>query len=342
MTDTNNKIFLTQEIGSLKKPGWLLELVRSKSIAEQEKNKARNDAAYLNIKTLEDIGLDLVYDGEVRRVEMYEYPVRYIDGFEFAGLVRSWDNKYYKKARCVSRVSYRTDFHLDEFTFVKKNSGRIVKVPVTGPYTLADWSYNEFYRNKEEFVLDLAKNVVRPLIQDLVRHGAQVVQIDEPAATTHPDEMKIFAEAINECARGIDAKIGVHICYSGDEYGSLVQHSLEIKASQFALEFANRDGWELGVSDDARSGYSVLKEFREHGYKGEIGLGVVDVHVNDMEPAELVRDRLLYAEKVLGDPAKIYANPDCGLRTRTRSVAFEKLRRVVKGAEMAREAIGAS
>ena len=331
--------FPTQEIGSLKKPEWLLELVRNKSISDEDKNKARNDAAYLNIKTLEDIGLDVVYDGEVRRVEMYEYPVRYIDGFEFAGLVRSWDNKYYKKARCVSKVAYKTDFHLDEFKFVKENSKRVVKVPVTGPYTLADWSYNEYYRNKEEFVLDLARNVVRPLIQDLVKHGAQVIQIDEPAATTHPAEMKIFADAINECVKGTDAKITVHACYSGNEYRALVPYTLGIKATQLALEFANRDSWKLGVSDDVRNGYSVLKEFKEQGYNGEIGLGVVDVHVDDLEPVELVRDRLLYAAKVLGDPTKVYANPDCGLRTRTRSIAFEKLRRVVKGAELARQAL---
>lgn len=333
------KPFPTQEIGSLKKPEWLLELVRNKSISEEDKAKARNDAAYLNIKSLEDIGLDIVYDGEVRRVEMYEYPIRYIEGFEFAGLVRSWDNKYYKKARCVSKVTYKTDFHLNEFKFVKENAKRTVKVPVTGPYTLADWSYNEFYRSKEEFVLDLASNVVRPLIQDLVKHGAQVIQIDEPAATTHPSEMKVFADAINSCVKGINAKIMVHACYSGNEYQALVPYALEIKATQFALEFANRDSWKLGVSDDVRTGYSVLKTFREYGYNGEIGLGVVDVHVDDLEPVELVRDRLLYAAKTLGDPTKVYANPDCGLRTRTRSVAFEKLRRVVKGAELARQAL---
>jgi len=333
------KPFPTQEIGSLKKPEWLLELVRNKQISDEDKSKARNDAAYLNIKTLEDIGLDVVYDGEVRRIEMYEYPVRYIDGFEFAGLVRSWDNKYYKKARCVSKMRYKTNYHLAEFKFVKENSNRKVKVPVTGPYTLADWSYNEHYKNKEEFVLDLAKNVVRQLIMDLVNHDADVIQLDEPAATTHPSEMKIFAEAINECAKGVNAKITVHACYSGNDYQALVPYTLEIKASHFALEFANRDSWKLGVSDDVRNGYSVLKALKEHGYNGEIGLGVVDVHVDDLEPPELVRDRLLYAAKILGDPTKIYANPDCGLRTRTRSIAFEKLRRVVKGAELARQSL---
>lgn len=331
--------FPTQEIGSLKKPEWLLELVRNQQISDEDKAKARNDAAYLNIKTLEDIGLDIIYDGEVRRVEMYEYPVRYINGFEFAGLVRSWDNKYYKKARCVTKVAYKTDFHLEEFKFVKDSSNRTIKVPVTGPYTLADWSYNEYYDSKGEFVIDLARNVVRPLIMDLVKHGAQVIQIDEPAATTHPSEMKIFAEAINECAKGVDAKITVHACYSGNDYQALVPYAAEIKATQFALEFANRDSWKLGTTDDVRNGYSVLKSLKEHGFNGEVGLGVVDVHVDEMESAELVRDRLLYAARVLGDPTKVYANPDCGLRTRTRSVAFEKLRRVVQGAELARKAL---
>jgi len=50
-----------------------------------------------------------------------------------------------------------------------------------------------------------------------------------------------------------------------------------------------------------------------------------------------VRDRLLFATKIVGDPVKIWANPDCGLRTRTWDVAFAKLASITKGAELARE-----
>jgi 5-methyltetrahydropteroyltriglutamate--homocysteine methyltransferase len=42
---------------------------------------------------------------------------------------------------------------------------------------------------------------------------------------------------------------------------------------------------------------------------------------------------------VLG-PERIWANPDCGLRTRTWDVAFAKLRNLVEGARLAREAVG--
>ena len=335
-----HKYFPTQEIGSLKKPSWLLNVVKNPDISKEDKAKARNDAALLNIKTLEDLGLDIIYDGEVRRIEMYEEPVRYIKGFEFAGRVRSWDNKYYNKARVTGEIDYKQNFHSDEFKFIKENAKHEIKVPVTGAYTLADWSYNEHYKSKEDLVLALAKKVVRPLVMDLAKLGAKIIQIDEPAATTHPAEMEIFRDSVNESVKGINAKFVVHACFSGNDYEALVPEMPEIKAQQYTLEFANRDSWNLGVNDKERKGYHVIKLFKEYGFKGEVGIGVTDVHVDKIETPKLVRDRILYAAKAIGDPAKIYVNPDCGLRTRSRTVAFEKIRAMVKGAELARQAIG--
>ena len=101
------------------------------------------------------------------------------------------------------------------------------------------------------------------------------------------------------------------------------------------MEIANRDTWNEGVDDDTRKGFQVLKLFKEYGFEGEIGIGVSDVHVNEIEPPELIRDRILYSAKVLDDPTKVYVNPDCGLRTRTREVSFDKIRAIVKGAERA-------
>jgi len=335
----SKKLFPTQEIGSLKKPVWLLRTVKDPNVSKKAKAKARNDAALLNIKTLEELGLDIVYDGEVRRVEMYEEPVRYIKGFDFAGRVRSWDNKYYRKARVKGPVAYKRNFHEDEFKFIKKNTKKDIKVPVTGAYTLADWSYDEHYKSKQDLVISLAKKVIRPLLKDLVKLGAKIIQIDEPAATSHPSEMDIFRDSINESVRGINAKIVVHACFSGNDYEALAPKMPEIKAQQYTLEFANRDSWNAGVNDKQRKGFHVLKLFRDYGYKGEIGIGVTDVHVDKIEPPELVRDRILYAAKALGDPSKIFVNPDCGLRTRSRAVSFEKIKSLVQGAELARQKI---
>jgi 5-methyltetrahydropteroyltriglutamate--homocysteine methyltransferase len=330
-----NKVFLTQEIGSLRKPFWLLKVTRDKKASKEEKKRVRDDAAFLNIKMFEHIGLDFVYDGEVRRIEMYEYPIRRIGGFEFCGNVRSFNNKFYKKARCISKVKYRGCYHLEEFLFVKRYASKNIKVPITGPYTLADWSYNEYYSTKDEFVLDLARSVINPLIKDLVNNGAKYIQIDEPAATTHPNEVKLFVEAFNKAVKGINAKFIVHICYSN--YSLLFPHIAELKAQQLALEFANRDSLELGDSKEIRKGYEQLYLFKEYSADKEVGVGVIDAHSDFIEPPTLIKDRILFASKLLGDFAKVYVNPDCGLRTRERSIAFAKLKNMVRGAKLARD-----
>jgi 5-methyltetrahydropteroyltriglutamate--homocysteine methyltransferase len=368
-------LFPTQDIGSLPKPRWLVRGLRRGKVGEGEleearewgdrlrvpeweslvgllregdlKEKARelrDWAALYHLHFLQEAGLDIVYDGEARRIEMYEYPIRRTGGFRFHGLVRSFDNKYYRKAASVGEPHLGEPYHLDEYLFVRDRARKAVKVPLTGAYTLADWSYNEYYlrrsleagldpraakrRAKEELTIALARDVIRPNIAALVEAGATIVQIDEPAATTHPDEIDLFVESFNESVAGLDAEFPVHICFS--DYSLLFPEILEMKkCSQLMWEFANRD-------NDNRDGYKPLELFAEYDDGRQIGLGVVDVHVGEVESPELVRDRILHAARVLGDPGRIYVNPDCGLRTRTLAVAFRKLQNMVAGAELAR------
>ena len=373
-----DKLFPVQEIGSLPKAPWLLNYLRGKAVgpagldhlskwskvsrfenesetrtilgepktaAKQE--RLRELASIFAIRYLESAGLDYVYDGEENRIEMYEHPVRNSNGFEFYGHVRSFDSRYYRKAACVSKVGFRQAYHLDEFLLTKRNAKRRVKVPITGPYTIAEWSFNEYYQKqraadyndfrklkheaKRDFVLDVAKQIIKPNLKALVDAGAEWIQVDEPALTTKPDEVPFFVSAYNECTAGISCKLSVHICFS--DYRLLYPHILDLKnCSQLALEFANRD-------DDKRSAYDQLKLLNEFGDRREVGLGVADVHVDKIESPELIKDRIEYASKILGDPARIYVNPDCGLRTRSWDVAYAKLSNIVKGAELARRSL---
>ena len=80
--------------------------------------------------------------------------------------------------------------------------------------------------------------------------------------------------------------------------------------------------------------------FRDLSYRPILGLGVVDIHSDFIESPELVRDRILYAVDVFDDPHRIHVTPDCGLRTRSWQVAFAKLRNMVAGTELARNALG--
>jgi 5-methyltetrahydropteroyltriglutamate--homocysteine methyltransferase len=375
--------FATREIGSLAKPPWRVKAFAERplgedDIAEAERwgrrlevdgyeelveglragslNLSEIDdwAAVYAIRLLERAGLDVVYDGEQRRTEMYDHVAAHARGFQPRGTVRSFDNKYYAKAAVVERPSVASPQDVDEFRFVRSHTDRIVKVPLTGAYTMADWSYDEHYSRegalgasaerrydaRRRFVADVAEHVIHPNVEGLVDAGADWIQIDEPAAATKPEEVPLVVLGFNAATRGIGGgvKKSVHICFS--DYGALWPHVLELEdCLELQLEFANRDARELGTSDDDRPRYrDTLRRFKEHGYPN-VGLGVLDIHSDFVEPAELVRDRILYAVDVLEDPTRIQVNPDCGLRTRTWDVVYEKLCSMVEGTRLAEEVL---
>lgn len=412
--EKGDRIFPTQEIGSIAKPSWrvrgvsdeakitsqdiveaerwgktleiencesLIDLLKKRQTlstppGEIEKDAIRDWSVRYVLRLFDKANLDHVYSGEQWRVEMYEHLVRNIQGFKLLGSVHSFDYKYFTKGAVVDEPRFRQPIHLAEFEFVKSNTSKLVKIPITGPYTVVDWSFNEFYetqlRNeydpeklpdlrriyfeaRRKFMIDLVKNVLRREVSELISHGATWIQIDEPAVTTRPDdeEMELFVDAINELTSGFSGcTFSVHNCYS--DYRLLARYAPRLRdITQLALEFANRDSTELGVSLDERPGYAVLQNFIDQGYSGGIGLGVTHVHDYSDKPGngarvegrsiiespELIRDRILVASKILRDPSRISVNPDCGLRTRTWDVTYEKLLAMDRGAELARRSI---
>jgi len=374
---TDRPLFPTQEIGSIARPRWQLLGQRGEPIDETARAefetwsartrfvapddpgvgrflaghsreigaaRIRDWGALFGLRYFESAGLDRVYDGEARRIEMYEYPIRQMTGFEFLGHVRSFDNKYYLKAAVTKEIGLERPYHLDEFDFVKTHAHAEPKLPITGPYTLADWSFNEYYLGRQkgwkgpgarraaqrEFVVEIARRAIRPTLAALIAKGCRVIQIDEPAAGTHPDEAALVADGFNAATEGLDAEFSMHICFSN--YRNLFPALLEAKrCAQWALEFANRDG-------DGRDGYEILEIFPEYKDHRSIGLGVLDVHRDVIETPEVVADRIGRAAKFLGDPTKIWVNPDCGLRTRRLDIAYTKLTNMVAGARLARAA----
>ena len=384
-----NRPLLMHEVGSLGKPPWrvkpfsagrvdasdvedarawgrrldvpdheqLVELLERGEWGPDEKLRIKQWSSVYALRFFESVGLDVIYDGEQQRSEMYAWTVAHATGFEQRGSVRSFDNKYYTKSAVVDRVGMREAYHDEEFAFLKSSTSSELKVPVTGAYTVGAWSFDEHYGGavdlslplaerrqqtaaaRREMILDIARNVIRPCIESLIGLGARWIQLDEPAASTVPDELDLVVESFNVTVEGLDAYFSTHLCFSDYELFFQPIEGMH-GCRQYAVGFANDDTTELGVSDGSRPGYGIIKRFRDLSYEPALGVGVVDIHTDFIEPPELVRDRILYAAEVFGDPGRVHVTPDCGLRTRSWDVAYRKLESMVAGTEMAKKSLG--
>jgi 5-methyltetrahydropteroyltriglutamate--homocysteine methyltransferase len=380
---------LTHEVGSLDKPNWrtkaiagreltdrdlddarawgerlsvpgyeeLVDLLRAAPLDGDAKAEVKRWSSRYGVRFLESVGLDVVYDGEQQRTEMYAWAIQHANGFEWRGSVRAFDNKYYSKAAVTGPISLTEPYHNEEFSFLRSFAKADLKVPITGAYTIADWSFDERYNTdadltgstaarkerrhagRRAFILDVARNLIRPNLEALIGLGATWIQIDEPGGSTDPEELDLFVESFNVSVEGLDAVFSTHLCFSDyDLFFPAIEGMTGCR--QFAVGFANYDSRDLGVTEDARPGYRVIKKFRDLPYRPALGVGVLDIHTDFVEPPELVRDRLLYAVDVFEDPERIHVLPDCGLRTRSWDVAYRKLQSLVEGVRRAKHDLG--
>src|SRR2546425_935391 len=137
------------------------------------------------IRRQEDIGLDVLVDGEMYRGDMVAYFAERLEGFKIGGLVRSFGNRYYHKPVIAGKVSRPKPMTVNWFEYTQSLTSKPVKGMLTGPYTLLDWSYNEAYPTRREDALALAE-VVREEAEDLERACAKYIKSDETAIPERP------------------------------------------------------------------------------------------------------------------------------------------------------------
>ncbi|KTG08657.1 methionine synthase [Haloprofundus marisrubri] len=318
----NDHFLLTTVVGSYPKPKWLN---RAKDLSEDEDarfdadnlEEAYDDASEVITHEHERTGLDTVVDGEMRRNEMVEFFAHRIDGYEFNGPVKVWGHNYFDKPSVADEVEYDEPWLVDEFEFTRDVASRPVKVPITGPYTLANWSFNEAYDSEEELAYDLA-DLVNLEIEKLVEAGARYVQIDEPALATTPDDHAIVGECLERIADGIpeEVRIGLHVCYG--DYSRIYPELNEFPIDEFDVELCN-------------GGYEQIDVFTEPDFEPDLALGVVDAHTAEVEPVEEIKENIKQGLKVV-PPEKLTISPDCGLKLLPREIAYGKMENMVTAA----------
>ena len=318
-------MLLTTSVGSLPKPDYLTKAraaARKGEIDARQLRELEERATREWVTVQEDLGIDIIVDGEQYRGDMVAYFAEHLGGFKESELVRSYGNRYYRKPIIVGKITRPKPITVEWWKFAQQLTSRPVKGMLTGPYTIMDWSFNEYYPSRRAATLAIAQ-VIREEVKDLERAGAQYIQVDEPAVSTRPEEMDLAIEALGIVTKGIAAKTLTHICYGDFKTIGPKLHKLPV--DQIDLEFANRN-------------FELLEFFRGRRFPKEIGLGVVDVHSHRIESKDEVVANLRKALAVF-TPEQIYVDPDCGLKTRSPQEAIDKLRVCVEAAREVRQAL---
>lgn len=314
----------TTSVGSLPKPPYLTRArvdFAQRKIHVEELKEAERRATEFWVRRQDELGLDLLVDGEMYRGDMVAFFADHLSGFEQGGLVRSYGNRYYHKPIIVKEVRWSKPITTEWWQYAQGLTKKPVKGIVTGPYTMMDWSFNEYYPSRRDVCLALASEV-RKEVEALVSAGCRIVQIDEPAISVRPEELRLAIDAMEVVAHDLKAYFITHICYG--DFESIYPGILELAVDNFDFEMSN-------------SGLDMLRLFSKSGFTKDVSYGVVDVHTHVVEEPALVEGRLRKGLEVLPRD-RIWVDPDCGLKTRTVEEAEAKLSRVVQAAKALRGA----
>jgi len=324
------KGLLTTTVGSLPKPDYLARARNQFSlgkIGRQELAALERQATAEVIRLQEEIGLDILVDGEMERGDMVAYFAELLsESMAIGGLVRSYGNRYYRKPIITGKLRWQGPMTVEMWRYAQGLTDKPVKGMLTGPYTMVEWSFDEYYPLRREAVLDMAR-LLRQEVEALVEAGAKYIQIDEPAIHTRPEEdFDLAVEAMALVVEGIDCEFHTHICYG--EVGLIYPDMLRLPVKQIHLAFKNTN-------------FEYLKLLEKHpfGTEKDLGVGVLDAHSHLVEPVDEVQEGIRRTLKLM-PPERLWIEPDCGLKTRTWEEAAAKLRVMVQAVREVRRELG--
>jgi 5-methyltetrahydropteroyltriglutamate--homocysteine methyltransferase len=336
----------TTVVGSHALPSWLF-LVREAQEAGRlgpvDLQEAYDDAVRMAIRDQIEAGLDVISDGEMRRVTFIRGFYGRLGGVEPLPIPRRIGPLNYD-SHCPYQVVGHVEAPqglgiVDEFRFARAHADRPLRVAVPGPMTLLmPLRRGGPYATEDALVADLAA-VVNREIRALVEAGCDFVQIDEPNYVMTAGKHRILKagpgpmlEALRAALGGVRVgKLALHVCFGNAHnhsfatprrYGPLFPQLLDAPVQQFVLEYANREMAEIEL-------WSV------HPSDKEVAVGVVDVKAFRVESAEEVAARARLALKHV-PPERLWLVPDCGLWETPRWVAVSKLRSMVEAARLLR------
>ncbi|GAB7022692.1 5-methyltetrahydropteroyltriglutamate--homocysteine S-methyltransferase [Salidesulfovibrio brasiliensis] len=283
------------------------------------------------VRKQEAIGLDVLVHGEPERTDMVEYFGRRLDGFCFTdfGWVQSYGSRCVKPPIIYGDISRPAPMTVEWTTYAASLTDKPLKGMLTGPVTILCWS---FVRDDMER-MDVCRQIalaIRDEVADLEAAGIGVIQIDEPAfreglPLQKGKRKKYLADAVESfriasCCVRDETQIHTHMCYA--DFNDVIEHIAAMDADVISIEAS-------------RSAMELLEAFADFRYPNDIGPGVWDIHSARVPSAEEMAQNLRKATRDI-PAARIWANPDCGLKTRAWPETLASLENLVKAAKIVR------
>ncbi len=326
----------TTSVGSFPRPTWLAATTRSDvafRVAGDTLKEALDDATVVVLREQEELGLDILTDGELRRTHFIFHIAGKWDGVDTQNLATkaTYRNRAANRLvpRITGKIARRAPASVDDLRAAKSHTARPLKMAVPGPMTVVDSALNEFYKDEAELAMDAAA-ALNGELRDLQAAGCAVLQIDEPAMTRYHDKVATYgAKALDRCLDGITVPTVVHLCY-GYPGGAGLQHQYQYSGILPRLMQTRIGGFTV---EFGRSAFDP--EVLELCGDRIVMFGCVDPGNSPAPSVDAVERRVAGVLEHL-DAKQVWLAPDCGLMTISRALAHEKLRVMVEAARRLR------
>ncbi len=291
-------------------------------VSEAELRKVEDEVTAEVLHEQAEAGIDIVTDGQIRWEDGQTYFTRGLHGFAINGLQRYFDtNVYYRQPVATGEVGWHQPISVADYQFAQSRSSQPVKPVVTGPFTLAVLSKDEFYGNIDQFVMALAAALNKEL-KALAAAGASLIQVDEPALLVQRDRFPLFRRAMEVLWDGVSPRRALYT-YFGPLDG-LYPAILDVPVHVLGLDFAaGQRNWEV---------------LRRDRFTKELGLGILDARNTRMETPEEVAAACRRASEIV-PPSALHVGPSAGLEFLPRRIARRKLEVLAAGVRHAAEGI---
>ena len=337
------QILPTTVVGSYPQPDWLVNRALLSKVVPRTRMKelwrvdeayleqAQDDATVLAIRDMESAGIDIITDGEIRRESYSNRLATALDGVDIdnPGQVAARGGRVTEVPRIVGKIKRTRPVEQRDMEFLRRNTKHAAKMTLPGPFTMSQQAKNEFYKDHEDLVMDFAA-AVNEEAHDLVKAGADVIQLDEPWVRNDPDAARRYAvKGINRALQGIKVPTIVHLCFG---YAAVVPGETKPSGYSFLAELAACDAEAISIeAAQPKLDLAVLKDLA--GKK--ILLGVLDLGDLSVESPEKVAERIRAGLKYVA-PDKLIPAPDCGMKYLPREIAYGKLKALAEAAATVR------